>query len=158
MSGLRLFLFASLSLSAFHPLVHRGVERVRGWLEGLSGRRYAAFVGCFAVVVLAHFLTSAWLGERFLFPYFHDEQMYLLQARMLASGYVALPQHPCAEFFDTFYVFVKPVYSSMYFPGTALAYVPAVLLGLPFTVWPLLITTTGVVPVSYTHLTLPTKA
>src|SRR5262249_24871183 len=34
-------------------------------------------------------------------------------------------------FFETFYVFTKPVYASMYFPGTALLYLPWAWFGIP---------------------------
>jgi hypothetical protein len=57
--------------------------------------------------------------------------MMLLQAQMLAHGKLWLPQHPCADFFETFYVFVKPVYAPIYFPGGALFFVPAVWLHVP---------------------------
>ena len=57
--------------------------------------------------------------------------------RMLAQGRFWMPAIPLPEFFDSFYVLVKPVYASMYFPGTAIMYVPALLLHLPYIVAPL---------------------
>src|SRR5436305_14814572 len=55
--------------------------------------------------------------------------MYLIQARLLAAGRLWLPQHPLADFFETFHVFTKPVYAPIYFPGTALLYVLPIKIG-----------------------------
>src|SRR5439155_14127785 len=71
-----------------------------------------------------YFLLSASLAGRDLYPKFHDEFMYLLQSQMLARGRLWMPQHPLAEFFDSFFVITRPVYAAAYFPGTALFYVP----------------------------------
>jgi hypothetical protein len=65
--------------------------------------------------------------------------MTMLQAQMLAHGKLWLPQHPCADFFETFYVFVKPVYAPIYFPGGALAFVPAAWLHVPIWIYSALI-------------------
>ena len=70
-------------------------------------------------------------------PKFHDEFSYLIQMRMLARGRLWMPAIPLADFFDTFYLLVTPVYASMYFPGTAIMYVPALLGHLPYMVAPL---------------------
>ncbi|MGD0463359.1 MAG: glycosyltransferase family 39 protein [Tepidisphaeraceae bacterium] len=70
-------------------------------------------------------------------PKFHDEFSYLIQMRMLAHGRLWMPAIPCPDFFDTFYLFVSPVYASMYFPGAAMMYVPALLLHLPYFIAPL---------------------
>jgi hypothetical protein len=58
---------------------------------------------------------------------------------MLAAGRMWMPAHPAADSFDSPYVIVRPFYASMYFPGTALALVPAVWLGLPWWVTPLVL-------------------
>jgi 4-amino-4-deoxy-L-arabinose transferase-like glycosyltransferase len=82
-------------------------------------------------------LATAYLGftalhqHRELFPKIHDEGMYLLQARMLAHGRLWMPAHPLADFFETFHVQVHGVYSSIYFPGTALAYAIGIWLRIP---------------------------
>jgi hypothetical protein len=52
---------------------------------------------------------------------------------MLATGRFWMPAIPLPQFFDSFYILVKPVYASMYFPGMAIMYVPALLLHLPYT-------------------------
>jgi len=84
------------------------------------------------------FLYSTQRYEKIpIHPKFHDEFSYLIQMRMLASGRLWMPAIPCPDFFDTFYVLVTPVYASMYFPGAAMMYVPALLLHLPYVVAPL---------------------
>src|SRR5438477_605030 len=61
-------------------------------------------------------------------------------AGLLAAGALLwLPPHPLADFFDTFYVLVRPKYASLYFPGAALTYVPTVWLHLPAWVMPVLV-------------------
>jgi hypothetical protein len=82
------------------------------------------------VLSARYFLLSASLAGRELYPMFHDESMYLLQAQLLSHGRLWMPQHELADFFDSFNVIVKPVYASTYFPGTALFYVPGVWLKL----------------------------
>ncbi len=67
-------------------------------------------------------------------PLFEDEFSYLIQMRMLAQGRFWMPAIPLPQFFDSFYILVKPVYASMYFPGMAIMYVPALLLHLPYIV------------------------
>src|SRR5258706_1355388 len=74
---------------------------------------------------------SALLAERRIFPTYHDEFMYLVQAQLLAHGRLWLPPLPLPEFFDSFFLFTHPVYAGAYFPGTALLYVPGVSLALP---------------------------
>jgi hypothetical protein len=66
----------------------------------------------------------------------HDENCYAIQSRMLAHGRLWMPQHPLADFFESFYLFVRPVYASIYFPGTALLYAPMEWLGLQTWVLP----------------------
>jgi hypothetical protein len=68
-----------------------------------------------------------------------DEMMYLVQTQMLARGHLYMPAHPMAEFFQTFYIFTRPVYASMYFPGAAMMFTPAAWLHLPPWITPLLI-------------------
>jgi len=130
------------------PAPARHIKQFSDWLDALPPRRHRWLIGILCVVLPVHLMTAAWIGHRALVPLMHDEQMYLLQARQLAAGHLAMPALPLGEFFDTFYVFVKPVYASMYFPGTALAYVPSIWLNLPYVVWPLLIMT-GLLVMTY---------
>src|SRR5688500_12800871 len=93
-------------------------------------RRWVAiFVAALAAIYL---LATALYQERDFFPRFHDEHAYMLQAQMLARGRLWMPQHELADFFETFHIFVKPVYAPIYFPGAALMHVPAVWLALPY--------------------------
>jgi hypothetical protein len=94
---------------------------------------------------------AAHQGRPFV-PTFHDEHAYLIQMQMLARGRLWMPQHPLADFFETFHVFVKPVYASIYFPGTSLLYVPTVWLHLPYWFMPLLVAG-AVVGLTYRVLT-----
>ena len=57
---------------------------------------------------------------------------------MLARGRLWMPAHELADFFESFHIFVRPVYASIYFPGTALMYVPMVWLKLPFWALPVM--------------------
>lgn len=77
-----------------------------------------------------------------------DEMMYLVQTQQVASGHLWLPAHPMAEFFQTFYIFVRPVYAAMHFPGLAVLYAPTVWLHVPPWVLALLIAG-GVVGMTY---------
>ena len=58
---------------------------------------------------------------------------------MLARGRLWMPAHPLADFFESFHILVRPVYASIYFPGTAMLHVPGVWLGLPTWVTPVVI-------------------
>jgi hypothetical protein len=128
---------AACLLPGVWPRVARGIDRLRR--PSPRFRPLAALlVGVAAGVAL---YISAVLRRRDFFPLMHDEFAYLLQARMLAGGHLWLPSHPLADFFETFFVFVRPVYSSIYFPGTAMLNVPGIWLGLPEWLIPLLIAT-----------------
>ena len=83
-----------------------------------------------------YFVFTAFLQDRDLFPKTHDEGSYVIGLRMLARGRLWMPRHELADFFDTFYVIVKPVYASLYFPGTALLYAPSDWLQWPTWVMP----------------------
>src|ERR1700722_5949128 len=79
-----------------------------------------------AVAAVAYLLATAWQQHRQLAPLLHDEFSYLTQAHQLAHGRLRMPSHPLAAFFDSFQLIVHPVYASIYFPGTAMLYVPGI--------------------------------
>ena len=113
-----------------------GLTAASGGLRRLSsGRRRLLTLGVWAGSSL-YLAGTAYFHARDLFPRVHDEQSYMLGARMLARGRLWMPQHPLADFFDSFHILVRPVYASIYFPGTALMNVPGVWLGLPTWVVP----------------------
>jgi hypothetical protein len=89
-----------------------------------------------SVASTCYFVFTAFLQDRDLFPKTHDEGSYVIGLRMLARGRLWMPPHELADFFDTFYVIVKPVYASLYFPGTALLYAPGDWLQWPTWVMP----------------------
>jgi hypothetical protein len=65
-------------------------------------------------------------------PSVQDEFVYLLQAKMLASGHLAYPSPPLPEFFEAAHVLVVPRYAAKYFPGHAAALAPFVAVGVPW--------------------------
>jgi hypothetical protein len=87
--------------------------------------------GLALVVAVAYLFLTAHQQARRLTPTVFDEFSYLVQAHQLAHGRLWMPAHPLAPFFDSFQIFVHPVYASLYFPGTALLYVPGIWLHLP---------------------------
>ncbi len=102
--------------------------------------------------LLCGVLTALWLtwlfGGLAPTPSIHDERSYLLQAQLLASGRIAGPARPLAEFFEQYYVFVTPVTASRYPPGWALALIPGVVMGLPALMPVLLTALTAVILVA----------
>jgi hypothetical protein len=107
-------------------------------LQNLTPRQVRGVTAGVFVIVTTYLFATAMRQARDMFPTWHDQQMTLIQAQMLARGRLWMASHPCADFFETFYVFVKPVYAAMYFPGAALFFVPAVWLHLPYAALPLL--------------------
>jgi hypothetical protein len=116
---------------AIVPITAGPVDRLLTQLRSpsIQSRRTSALTA--AVLTAAFLLQSAMAEHRQLWPYVHDEFSYLIQARQFASGHLWMPAHPLAAFFDSFQLFVSPVYASAYFPGTALLYVPGIWLHLP---------------------------
>jgi 4-amino-4-deoxy-L-arabinose transferase-like glycosyltransferase len=115
------------------------VARILDRYRHPSSRQLPVAAGIVALISWLVLYTAAVLRHRDFFPLMHDEFAYLLQARTLAGGHLWLPSHPLADFFETFFVFVRPVYSSIYFPGTAMLNVSGIWLGLPEWFIPLLI-------------------
>ena len=65
-------------------------------------------------------------------PSIQDEFVYLLQAKMLASGHLTYPSPPQPEFFEAAHVVVVPRYGAKYFPGHAAVLAPFVAAGVPW--------------------------
>lgn len=126
------------SLSANTPLAV-GVKRLRHPTD--RTRRWTTLA---LIPITAGYLLFAniWIG-RSLTPFWHDDQMHAVQARMFAEGHLSMPQHPLADFFETFHVFVKPVYSGIHFLGTTLLNGPGLKLGLPTWFVPILAASIG---------------
>jgi hypothetical protein len=123
--------------------------RVDSWL---SRRRCAAAI-CVAAIVAAHLLAQ---GHRFrakLHPVFHDESVYMIEARMLAHGRMWMAPYPASvrDFFDSFYLIVDRVYAGMYPPGTAIMLLPGIWLGTAGWIMPAL---TGAAASAFFYLVL----
>ncbi|HEV8291375.1 MAG TPA: hypothetical protein VGP94_05610 [Tepidisphaeraceae bacterium] len=121
----------------FIPTVRRmSVEGLR-----LSESKLQNHIGLTALVIAVlsagYFAFTAIRQGRYLHPHWHDELSYVIQMRMLAQGRFWMPPHPVAEFFETFYLITDRVYASIYFPGTALLYVPEIWLRLPLITFPI---------------------
>ncbi|HEY7087774.1 MAG TPA: glycosyltransferase family 39 protein, partial [Tepidisphaeraceae bacterium] len=96
-----------------------------------------------AILSALYFPFTGWYQGRNFMPKWQDELSYMIQFQMLSHGRLWMPQHPLADFFDSFQLLVKPVYASIYFPGAALMYTPMKWLGLPY--WIASAAATGVV-------------
>lgn len=116
------------------------------WLAA-AGRRIAApsprqsrlrFWGVFAVAA-GYLAVTALLQARDLYPRVQDELNYAVGARLLAHGRLWEPAHPLADFFETFFLIVRPVYVPCYFPGPTLLFAVGAILGLKSWVVPLLL-------------------
>ena len=85
-------------------------------------------------LICAYLLAFTFFSHDRLFLKLNDEHAYMIQARMLARGRLWMPAYPPAvsPFFDALAMIVDRVYAPMYFPGTALAMVPFVWLGLSY--------------------------
>ncbi len=121
------------------PPISRAIAAGVEPLRAPSPRQRAKVALAIAVVSTLYFICTAIWQDRDLFPKTLDDQSYLIQMQMLARGHLWMPQHPLADFFDTFYVLVRPTYASMYFHGAALMYVPTVWLHLPTWVMPVIV-------------------
>ena len=125
---------AAILLAVVAILLPKVRERLALWIDrarrpSLSEARKTAVV--IGVVVFLYDIAAAYWQRRELVPGSPDVHMYLLQARFLSTGRLWTAAHPMADFFETYYVFTKPVYAPMYFPGTALLYLPWAWFGIP---------------------------
>lgn len=117
---------ALVAAVAIVPALSRRLLPALDKIRTPTRRRRIIIAAAVFVVAARYFLLSARLASRQLFPTFHDEFMYLLQAQMLAHGRLWMPPHPLGDFFNSFFVITHPVYAGSYFPGTALLNVPGV--------------------------------
>jgi len=92
-----------------------------------------------AILSIAYLIFTASRQDRDFFPKTLDDQSYVIQMRMLATGKLWKQEHPCADFFDTFHVLVQPRYASAYFPGTAMFYTPLIWIGAPVWLGPVIV-------------------
>jgi hypothetical protein len=144
--GVELFLFHGnpFIITMRHWLIALGIiiasmlPSVRKWVGGPLERLRAPAPGTTArtaiiigLISVGYFYALVSYRHRPLTFLYHDEGSYLIQAQMLARGHLWMPAHAVAEAFETFHVFVKPVYASSYFPGTAILFVPGAWLGIP---------------------------
>ena len=125
------------AIAALPPVSHH-IESLLKKLRNLSPRQSSRFAILIGIAASAYFALTAYLQDRDLFPKTHDDSSYMIQMRMLARGRLWMPAHPLADFFDSFYLIVRPVYASQYFPGTALMYVPTIWLHLPTWLMPVI--------------------
>jgi hypothetical protein len=127
-------------VAAFLPSICRRVWRLIERLNAALAPHPARTAVIVSVVVAAYLLCYAWAVRDTLFIKFNDEHAYIIQAHMLARGRLWMPAYPpdVVPFFDALSLISDRVYAAMYFPGTALASVPLVWLGLPYWLMPLL--------------------
>ncbi|MEO6436334.1 MAG: hypothetical protein ABIP55_11330 [Tepidisphaeraceae bacterium] len=140
-SGALTFLaLAVAAVVAGVPAIRTPAARLLDHVRNPSPRRRAATALLVAVIAIAYLLLTAWQQGRDLIPKFHDEHMHLLQMRHLAHGKLWTSPHALRDFFETFHVIHdERVYASVYFPGTALMYLPTIWLGLPFWLLPVIV-------------------
>src|SRR3954468_15388278 len=134
----RWILIAAAAALSFVPAVRRGVTAALDRVRSPSPKSLEWATLGVAFAATAYFVFTAFHQDRDLFPKTHDEGSYVIGLRMLARGRLWMPQHPLADFFDTFYVITRPVYASLYFPGTALLYAAGDWLQWPTWVMPVL--------------------
>src|SRR3954467_10029879 len=115
-------LLALTAVLSLLPGIPQRMTRVLDRVRNPSPRALDWATIAISLGATAYFVFTAFNQDRDLFPKTHDEGSYVIGLRMLARGRLWMPQHPLADFFDTFYVITRPVYASLYFPGTALLY------------------------------------
>ncbi len=108
-----------------------GFKLLQKRLDQISERTSLLICLCIFVISSIYFPTMNLYVGREMHPAMHDDQMHAIQTQMLATGRLWLPQHPAADFFETFHVYVKPLYAPCHFPGTAILNVFGVWLHLP---------------------------
>ena len=134
----RWVLIGAAGLLAVIPPITRTIASLLDQIREPSPGRRAHMAVTIGVLAAGYFVLTAFNQDRDFFPKTHDDCSYAIGMQMAARGRLWMPAHPLADFFDTFYVLVRPVYASQYFPGTAMLYAPAVWLHWPTWVMPVL--------------------
>ena len=132
------WVWAAILIVSLVPALNRLIVRALDRVATPTPRTRLMIALAVAVVAGGYLYFTALRQQRDFFPKILDEGSYAIQARMLAAGRLWMEPHPAAESFDSAYVLVRPVYASMYFPGTALALVPGAWAGAAWWVTPLL--------------------
>lgn len=97
-------------------------RRIAGGINSLSPRWLTVIAWGIAILVMLYLPFAAWWQGRVLQLEIQDELSYGVMARIFASGRLWMPAHPLQDALETFYVFITPVYGSMYFPGAGFFY------------------------------------
>src|SRR5882724_5318888 len=150
--GLLLFLLAGTDITSLRalivgcavavsvvPFVNGGIATILDKLRRPSPptvRKLAVTLGAAAAFYL---IATAMNQDRTMIPKMEDECSYVISTQILAHGRLWMPAHPLADFFESLFVIVKPVYASIYFPGTAIFFAPMVWLKWPVYVIPLIL-------------------
>ena len=129
---------AAFGLSLVPP-VTRAAAAVLDRLRNPSARAAEWTALLVGVIATAYLILTAFVQERPLAPRMFDESSYAIGAQLMARGRLWMPAHPLADFFDSFFLVARPVYGSIYFPGTALALAPGAALGSGSWIGPVLI-------------------
>jgi hypothetical protein len=118
-------------VTAIVPSLRKGISRLWDKCNQVLSRRPASTAGFVTLAIAVYFLAYArGTGQLLL----QDEHVYAIQARMLAHFHLWLPAYPkdIQPFFDEFWIVTDRVWAPIYFPGTAMALVPAVWLHFQF--------------------------
>ncbi len=125
---------------ALIPPVARYAARFLDRLRMPSRRLRWTVAGVILVASAGYLYLSALHQHRTFGFTAHDEYSYAIQAQMLARGRLWMPEHPAPDSFDSFYLIVRPVYASMYFPGAAMFWAVGIWLHWAWWGMPLLVT------------------
>jgi hypothetical protein len=121
----------ALAIPFLMPLLgDRMFSAIEKAFTSLARRKTAAIVAVFVGTIAMRLALLPLLPVPA--PAIHDEFAYLVQSDIFAHGHLALPPHPMAPYFETFYINFQPTYSSMYPPAQAAALAIGRLLGHPW--------------------------
>jgi len=124
-------------LPPLDDMIARALDRIRH--PSAPARAKAAFL--IGLTAAGYFILTAFNQDRDLFPKAHDDSSYAIGMQIMARGRLWMPALPLPDFFESFYILVRPAYCSKYFPGAALLFVPTVWLHLP--TWAIPVLTSG---------------